>query len=275
MTASAPFTGFYSKALRNVLPCLSGQELKVFVAVASYSDEQGKAWPGVRELADVTTYPPNAISDLLDALEVKGLVLTLRKTQRDPLTGRMVPDVYIVNPEIVLISDLSLWIENRLRHVSIPESTFPVNSAQADRITEAESENQKQRSRITAPEGAALLSNANTPHRPNTTRQNAGAASTAGSQRQPNSRAQRQTIPPTSALPPLAHTLTFAESVAVNAIRREVPDMGHEKATELIARYGVDQFTAAVLSYKKRNAKTPILRPTGWIIRNLESGVRK
>lgn len=271
MTASAPFTGFYSKAMRNLLPCISGQELKVFVAVATYTDEQGKAWPGVRELSDVTTFPPNAISDLLDQLEEKGLVLTIRKTQRDPLTGRMIPDVYIVNPEILLVSDLSLWIEIRLRHVSIPESTFPVKSAQADRITEAESENQKQRSRITALEGAALLQKTNAPHQPNTPLAEraappAGNASTA--------RAASE-LPPRSAPPPSVRSLSFSENVAVNAIRREVPDMGHEKAVELVATYGVDQFTAAVLSFKKRNAKTPILRPTGWIIRNLQSGARK
>lgn len=277
MPANAPFTGFYSKAMRALLPCLSGQETKLFVAVATHTDEQGKCWPGVRELSDITTFPPDVVSDLLTDLEAKGLVLTLRKSQRDPLTGRMVPDVYIVNPEIVMVSDLSLWMEIRLRHVSIPESSFPVKSAQADRITEAESENQNQQSRITGPEGAAMLF----PNHVATRSTNAarpadkdgGTRSTAGSANAQNSPAQRNT-PPGSGAPPV-RPLTFSESVAISGVKRHVPDMGHEVAADLIVRYGVEQFTAAVMSYKKRSEKITIKRPTGWIIQNLKMGEKR
>lgn len=278
MTASAPFTGFYSKALRHILPCLSGQETKLFVAVATYTDEQGKCYPGVRELSDITTYPPEAVSHLLTDLEAKGLVITLRKSQRDPLTGRMVPDVYIVNPEIVLVSDLSLWMEIRLRNAYMPESTFPVKSAQADRITEAESEKQNQRSRITAPEGAAMLFPNRVDPRAGTSastgRNHAGTNGDSSSANAPNSPAQPRT-PPSSGAPPSVRTLTFTENVAVNAIRRQVPDMGHETAADLITRFGVEQFTAAVMSYKKRSEKIAIKRPTGWIIQNLKMGEKR
>lgn len=277
MTASAPFTGLYSKAMRALLPCLTGQETKLFVAVATYTDDQGKCWPGVRELSDVTVLPPDVVSHLLVDLEAKGLVLTLRRSQRDPLTGRMVPDVYIVNPEIVMVSDLSLWMEIRLRHVSIPESGFPVNSAQADRITEAESENQNQQSRITAFEGAAMLFPDPMATRNHTTantgRQNGETNSTAGSANAQNAGRQPNT-PPGSGAPPV-RPLTFSESAAVSGVKRHVPDMGHEVAADLIVRYGVEQFTAAVMSYKKRSEKVTIKRPTGWIIQNLKMGEKR
>lgn len=278
--ANEPFTGLYSERMRNLLPCLSGQELKVFLAVACYTDGQGKCFPGVRALSDVTTYPENAVSDLLADLEAKGLVMTLRKSERDIFTGRMMPDVYAVNPEILLVSDCSLWNEFRLRNVSIPESTFPVKSVQADRITEAESVEAESAKQNHSPEGAALLKmpNANTPgvatRSLQAAREYGGTQSTAGGQRQPNS-AQQGRIPPGSAAPPLTRPLTFQESIAVTAIRRQVTDMSHETAADLAVRFGVEQFTAAVMSYTERAKKIVIKKPTGWIIQNLKQGEKR
>lgn len=283
MPANAPFTGFYSKAMRNLLPCLSGQETKVFVAVATYADGQGKCYPGVRELSDVSTYPPEVVCGLLNDLEAKGLVLTLRKSERDPFTGRMVPDVYIVNPEIVLVSDLSLWIANRLRHVSIPESSFPLNSAQADRITEAESGELESAKQHHSFDAAAMLKKANAQTAANaaqmlgnadTANPNGGTSSTQIGENRPNSAAQARN-PPRSAAPPLTRPLSFNENLQVNAIRRQVGDMSHETAADLIVRFGVEQFTAAVMSYQERSKKIVIKKPTGWIIQNLKMGEKK
>lgn len=278
MPANAPFTGFYSKAMRGLLPCLSGQELKVFVAVSTYTDEQGKCYPGVRELSDITTFPPNAISDLLEVLETKGLVLTIRKAQRDPLTGRVVPDVYIVNPEILLVSDLSLWMEIRLRNVSIPESTSPVKSAQADRITEADTGYEESAKQNHSREGAAMLFPdpiaMRTRGQFSTAGANGGTPSTARGENRPNSPAQLRN-PPGSGAPPLTRPLTFQEQTATNAIRRQVSDMSHETAADLIVRFGVEQFTAAVMSYTERAKKIAIKKPTGWIIQNLKMGERR
>lgn len=278
MAANAPFIGIYAQAIRDVLPCLTGQETKVFLAIAAHIDQQGKCWPGVREISAITTYPPQIVSDLLKSLQDKNIVVFLRQAARDPLTGRMVSDVYGVNPEIVLVSDPTIWNENRLRHASIPESTFSVKPAQADRFTEAESEKHKQRSRTTAPEAAATLPNTRVATRNRTladiVSQYAGADSAAASANAPNSHAQRQTPPPGSGAPP-SRDLSFPESVVANAIRREISDMSADTARSLIARYGIDQVNAAVLSFKKRNEKRPIGRPTGWIIRNLESGAKR
>src|ERR1043165_1663766 len=227
MSASAPFTGFYSKAMRSLLPCLSGQELKLFVAIATYTDEQGKCYPGVRQLSDVTTFPEKVISDLLTDLDAKGLVLTIRKMQRDPLTGRMMPDVYIVNPEILLISDLSLWIEIRLRNVSIPESTFPLKSVQADRITEADTVEAESAKQNHSPEGAAMLfpdlMSSLAAKFANTAGKDGGTHSAASSANAQNSTAQPR-ISPGSAAPPSVRPLSFNENLAVNAIKRQVPD---------------------------------------------------
>jgi hypothetical protein len=278
MPAIEPFIGLYSKALRQVLPCLSGQETKVFLAVAAHADDQGKCWPGVRELADITTYPEKVVSDLLADLEEKNFVVTLRRSECDPLTGRLMPNVYAVSPDLLLVSDRSLWDDFRFRHVSIPESTFPLKSVQADRTTEAEVFKQNQRSRTTAPEGAAALSNANTPvvatRSGETIGENGGTRSTAGSGNATNSLPQART-PPGSAAPPSLRPLTIPEMAAVQGIKNHVRDMSHETAADLVIRYGVEQFTAAVMSYKARSAKINIKKPTGWIIQNLKMGEKR
>lgn len=271
MTAKAPFTAFYSPKLRDILPCLSAQETKLFVALATYMNDLGTCWPGVRELAAITTFPPEVVSDLLQSLQAKKLIIFLRQSERDPLTGKMRADVYAINPEIALVSNTAAWDENLNRHSSIPESDFSVKSAQADRFTEAETGNQKQRSRFTAPEGAASLPKFDQPHA-------LGELidlytlpfSAAGNAKASNSAAQRQTHPPSSAAPP-SHEMTFAELSVANAIRRDVPDISSETVRKLIKTYGVEQVAAAVGSYKKRSAKHHIAKPTGWIIRNLES----
>lgn len=278
MAADAPFIGLYSKALRQILPCLSGQETKVFLAIAAHTDDQGKCWPGVRELADITTYPEKVVSDLIADLEAKNVVVTLRHSQCDPLTGRLMPNVYAVSPQLLLVSDANLWNEFRLRNVSIPESTFPLKSVQADRITEADVFKQNQRSRTTALEGSAALSDANTLDMA-TRRQGAigadgGTRSAASSGNATNSLPQART-PPGSAAPPSTRSLTTPEIAAVTGIKRHVPDMGHETAADLVIRYGVEQFTAAVMSYKKRSEKINIKKPTGWIIQNLKMGEKR
>lgn len=279
--AKEAFTGFYSQAMRNLLPCLSGQETKLFVAVATYTDDKGMCYPGVRELSDVTTFPEKAVSDLLADLENKGLVLTVRKSERDPFTGRMMPDVYIVNPEILLVSDPALWLANRLRNVSIPESTFPVKSVQADRITEAESGELESAKQNHSPEGGAVLppanANANTAMATRSLQaalQYGGTQSTQTGGNRPNS-APQDRIPPSSGAPPLTRPLTWNESMAVNAIKRQVPDMSHDTAADLIVRFGEEQFTAAVMSYIDRAKKVTIKKPTGWIIQNLKMGEKR
>lgn len=275
MPVDVPFTGFYSKAMREALPCLSGAELMVFIAIASFTGEEGTAYPGVRTLAQITNYSTTAISALLKTLEAKEFVICLRKNERDPITHVLVPDVYAVNPALIVVSKPFLWQENRFRHASMPESLLTEEFAQADRITEAESEKQKQQSRITAPEGTAALQNANARvdmrngAKPGS--KNAGADSTAGSANAPDS--PRSAYPPPSSAPSPSN-LSLTETMTINSVRRKVPDMGHEVALQLVKSYGVDQFIAAVMAYDERNRKKPILRPTGWIIRNLQSGAK-
>lgn len=282
MAASAPFTGFYSKAMRDQLRCMSGDEAKMFVTVALYSGPDGKAGPGVRELHDATGYHTEECSALLKVLQAKGLVIILRQNERDALSGQMLPNVYIVNPDIVLVKDRTLWQENRVRHASMPESGFPVKTVQAEQNRIRKQNQEVETAKQTASEGGALLqkANANTTDLATRTRgeastasPNGGTQSTTSRQRQPNSSRSAE-LPPSSGAPPSAN-LSFVDSLAVEAIRRQVPDMSHEKAVELVQKFGVNQFTAAVMAMKERAKRVTVKRPTGWIQRSLEKGAGK
>lgn len=274
MPASEPFIGLYAKVLKDFLPCLTGQEWHVFLAVAAHVAGEGESHPGVRLLADLTAYSTTVVAHVLVTLQEKGLIVCLRKDGRDPITKILLPDAYAVNPNLVMVSDPSLWHEFRFRNAYMPESLLREELTQADSTTEAEPEKYHQRSSTTGPEGAAMLPPIamRTPNKPGS--QNAGPDSAAGSQRQPNStpRSIRRSGAAVAAV--ATRELSFSERVATEAIRRQVPDMSHEKAAELVVLYGIDQFNAAVLAMKERDKKVPIVRKTGWIIRNLQAGAK-
>lgn len=274
MPNSEPFTGFYSRRMRDEVRCLTGDETKMFLTIALYSGPNGMARPGVRELHDATGYHTKEVSALLKTLMQKGLVIVVRQNERDPLTGQMLPDVYVVNPEIVLVKDRTFWQENRFRHSSMPESNSSVKTAQAEQNRIRKQNQEANTAKQTAPEGAAALPHVDMRNDAKPGGENAGANSSAGSQL-PQSSSARSIQGSGAAGGGSDPRLGFLDSLAVEAIRRKVGDMSHEKAAELVAKYGVDRFNAAVLAMLDRNKKVPVPRPTGWIIRNLERGAKR
>lgn len=283
MHRNVPFTGFYSLPMREAMRCLSDRERVLFVTIALYSGPNGTARPGVRELHEATGYHTKLISDLLDELHRRGLVMILRRGERDPLTQQILSDVYAVNPDLVLVSDDRLWHENRVRHNAstppvapyiMPESLSSVKTVQAEQNRfRKQNQGSINSEADSTQDGAAPLPNAaDVATRSKVTKgEDEGASSSAGSQRQPNSTTQSRTPP--GSVPPPSPKLSFTDNLAVEAIRRQVTDMSHEKAVELVALYGVDRFTAAVMAMKARAKKVTIKRPTGWIIGNLQKGV--
>lgn len=278
MIVTESFLGIYTAALRVLLPVLTGQECRLLLALALHGDNRGVAYPGVRLLSDLTTFPPDLVSELLKQFEARDIAICAEGAHYDLLKKRIVAATYILNPEIFVISDPSLWIEIRLMRSSMLESTFPLKSAQP------ESDSQKQtlgtrRSEAdsTAFEGAASLSkdyaNQSRLTMANTTSNHAGTNSTAGSAIAPNSTAQPK-IPPGSAAPPL-RPLTFQESIQVAAIRQHIADMSAKTAMELVATYGVELVGQAVTACERRDKTTPIVKKTGWIKTYLKSSRSK
>lgn len=274
MNVTEAFLGMYCNALRVLWPCLTGQERGLMVALALHIDPRGVVYPGVRTLADLTTFPPDLVSELLKQLEARDIAVCAEPARYDFLKKRIVSATYILNPEIFVVSDPSLWQEFRLKHSSMLESGFPVKSAQAD------SDSQKQslgsissEADSTAFEGAASLfpdyANQSRSTMAGTGRNHVGTSSTAGSANAPNSTAQPK-IPPGSAAPPL-RPLTFQESIQVAAIRQHIADMSAKTASELVATYGVELVGQAVVMCERRDKVTPIAKKTGWIKSYLKS----
>lgn len=274
MNVTESFLGIYVAALRVLLPCLTGQECKLMLALALHTDNRGVAFPGVRELSDLTTFPPDLVSELLKQLEARQIALCVEGSRYDFLKKRIVSAVYIGNPEIFVVSDPSLWQEVRLKHSNMLESPFPLKSAQP----ESDSQNQilgtrRSEADSTAFEGAASLSkdyaNQSRQTMANTTSNHVGTSSTAGSANAPNSTAQPK-IPPGSAASPL-RPMTFQESIQVAAIRQHIADMSAKTAMELVALYGVELVGQAVTMCERRDKVTPIAKKTGWIKTYLKS----
>lgn len=274
MNVGEAFLGIYCNALRVLLPCLTGQECKLMLALTAHGDGRGVAFPGVRQLADLTAFPPDLVSELLKQLEARDIIVCPEPAHYDFLKKRIVSAVYIGNPEIFVVSDPSLWYEFRLKHSSMLESGFPVKSAQA----ESDSQKQIQESKSNEvdsmpPEGAASLfpdyANQSRPAHAGTGRNHDRTSSTAGSANAPNSAPQPR-IPPGSGAPPL-RPLTFQESIQVNAIRQHIADMSAKTAMELVSTYGVELVNQAVLLCEQRDKKAPIAKKTGWIKSYLKS----
>lgn len=279
MNVTESFLGIYTAALRVLLPVLTGQECKLLWALALHTDNRGVAYPGVRVMGDLTTFPPDLVSELLKQLEARSIIICAEGSRYDFLKKRIVSAAYIVNPEIFVVSDPSLWIEIRLKHSNMLESPFPVKSAQP------ESDSQKQTNRSIRSEadsmpseGAATLQKTNA----RTDASSSGRASSSHAQTStapqasapPNSVPQRRTPPGSAASPP--RPLTFQESIQVNAIRQHIADMSAKTAMELVSTYGVELVGQAVVLCERRDKVSPIAKKTGWIKTYLKStGAKK
>lgn len=274
MNVSEAFLGIYCNALRVLLPVMTGQECRLMLALALHKDDRGVVYPGVRLLNELTTFPTETIGTMLDQFEARQIALCAEPARYDFLKKKMVPATYIVNPEIFVVSDPSLWHELRVKHSNMLDSGFPVKSAQA------ESESQKQshgsissEAESTAFEGAASLSKTNAPTNANiSAKPSSQHAQTNGSTagRLPPNSAPQHGIPPGSGAPPL-RPLTFQESIQVNAIRQHIADMSAKTAMELVATYGVDLVGQAVVLCERRDKVSPIAKKTGWIKSYLKS----
>lgn len=278
-----PFRGLFADGIREVLPLLTGQETKVFLAMVSYCDTSGKAHAGQRELADLTTYSQPIVSELMASLCRKGIAVMVRRDARDSETGRLLPNVYAINPKILLCAEAPAFF----RYVNMPDNHLREDFAQEYRINKTESgkeESIKQNQQHF--EGAASLSNANTAMATrsfegasrNTTPQRQQTTATASPYNNSDSKypknSDSNSPSPSSAAPP-PRELTFSEAICANQIRQHVKDMNDVTARRLVVTYGTEQVYAAVNSYVERNKKAPIAKPTGWIIANLRSGRKK
>jgi DNA-binding MarR family transcriptional regulator len=73
---------------------MSHKALRIYVLLSTYADRSGVCWPGQKELADMSCLHPETVLDALDELEQMGLMVYLRRGERDPVTKRQLVNVY-------------------------------------------------------------------------------------------------------------------------------------------------------------------------------------
>lgn len=83
---------------RMALTHLHWRTYKVLRLMHSYVDELGICFPGVRALAEQTGFSKDTISKHVNILIACRLVAVIREPERDPLTRRYMPRVYIISP---------------------------------------------------------------------------------------------------------------------------------------------------------------------------------
>jgi len=88
------FTAFGTLALRSQIGAMSHKALRIYVLLSTYADRSGVCWPGIKELADMSCLHPESVMSALDELEQMGLMVYLRRNERDPVTKRQLVNVY-------------------------------------------------------------------------------------------------------------------------------------------------------------------------------------
>lgn len=88
------FTAFDTLALRSQIGAMSHKALRIYVLLSTYADRSGVCWPGIKELSDMSCLHPETVGSALDELEQMGLMVYLRRNERDPVTKRQLVNVY-------------------------------------------------------------------------------------------------------------------------------------------------------------------------------------
>jgi type IV secretory pathway VirB10-like protein len=103
--SSTSFTAFYTQELRETIGSLSHKALRVYVLLATYADKRGVCWPGVKELSERANMRVESVLDGLQELESLALICYARRNERDPITGRVMPNVYVISGSLVRSAD--------------------------------------------------------------------------------------------------------------------------------------------------------------------------
>jgi hypothetical protein len=125
------FTAFYTQELRAMIAQLSHKALRMYVLIATYADKRGVCWPGLKELSERANMRIESVIDGLRELEILALIGYARRNERDPVTGQMRSNVYIVSGCLVRSADSGF--DPASEHEPIP--LFELKSNTTNEIT--------------------------------------------------------------------------------------------------------------------------------------------
>lgn len=159
MTTS--WSGVYVEADRKALSALPARAYMVLRYLCTRADHLGRCYPGIARIAeDLGEWGTDTVAKHLALLEQYGYICYLRKNERDAITGRQLPNVFMINPSYLFVAPesyseaVSLWLYAKADPNSDPNfgSGFEPNlgtNQQQNHLQESTTENQLQETTTT------------------------------------------------------------------------------------------------------------------------------
>lgn len=288
---SVPYTAFYSQRLRASIRHMSEVELRIFVLLSTYANDEGICWPGIRELSEQSGYRQEDVIAALECLEAGGYMVFLRRAQRDPLTRHMTSNVYAINPLLLKCSnptsdprkfavmerlqDSSAFWSHKQHHINQHQEAAPDNQHQkAPPPTNQTSEGGEQpqdhyansASRPAANVGGYAAGNANAHERTPRTAKTVSERSATQQRR----KAQPQPSPSSAPPPPdlAVYNVPLADELAeqwADRLRTKTGNMSAPNARQLVDTYGTRR-VASVLHMLAKQPAGEVENPAGYVI---------
>lgn len=105
----------YIEANWHALECLHPIAYKVLLSLCQRADSLGRCFPSAERIAEDCGCQVDSVWRSLRTLEEDRFIGYLRRNEQDPITGRWLPNVYMVNPGFICIAleqqeeSLRLW----------------------------------------------------------------------------------------------------------------------------------------------------------------------
>lgn len=94
----------YIGANWHALGCLPPVAYKVLLCLVARADNLGRCFPSAERIADDCGCQVDSVWRSLRTLEENRFIGYLRRNEQDPITGRWLPNVYMVNPGFICIA---------------------------------------------------------------------------------------------------------------------------------------------------------------------------
>lgn len=271
------YVALYCKPLRASIRNLTNEELRVFVTLTTYADEQGVCYPGVRLLGDDTGLSATEVSTALEGLKGKGFINYLRYNQVDPLTRKIMPNVFGLSLSILALktdSGIQAYMFEFLNQISPSQVAQPESLT---RIKELESKTrisnhhhqptpENAQAREIAPSGAGK-----NPGMENSGKDKGEKPDLPIPAVKPQPTNSENDVPPpdTGDLKPYAVPLPEIDAEAhANELQYSVTGLQLAKARQLVAVYGMEQCATALGLLAKQPFGSVKNKP-GWLIDKL------
>jgi hypothetical protein len=273
-----PFAALYCKPLRASIRNLTDIELRVFVTLATYADDRGVCFPGGRALAEDTGLSTTEVSTALDGLKSKSFIYYLRYNQLDPITRKIMPNVYGLTATIMRLNSITgiqTYMFEFLNQVSPSQVAQPDSKNQYQEL-EPRTNSINHHHQPTPGNARRREMQEKTPGMENSGKEKGEGESPASPQpaAQPQLKDPENDVPPPDAGDLKAYTVplpSIDQEAYANELHALVGGVQLAKARQLVQAYGIGRCMAA-FTLLKQQPFGAVKSPSGWLITKLRQG---